>query len=44
VRVVLLKNPGFDRDYIEHWLKLFDESLTENYLATFRSILNELQS
>jgi len=44
VRVVLLKNPGFDRNYIEHWLKLFDESLTENYLETFRSILNELQS
>ena len=44
VRVVLLKNPGFDRNYIEHWLKLFDESLTENYLETFRSILAELQT
>ncbi len=44
VRVVLLKNPDFDRDYIEHWLKLFDESLTENYLDTFRSILAEQQT
>jgi len=42
VRVVLLKNPGFDREYIERWLKLFDESLTESYLDTFRSILTEL--
>lgn len=40
VRVLLLKNPGFDREQIEHWLRLFDESLAARYLATFHSIVD----
>ena len=25
VRMVLLRNPGLDRDYVQHWLRVFEE-------------------
>ena len=36
---ILLKNPGYDYQYISNWLKKFDESLGENFLETFKKLL-----
>ncbi len=41
VRVILLKNPDFDRKYIEHWLTEFDRSLDARYLDEFRGLAAE---
>ena len=40
VRTVLLKNPGIDIQYIQEWLKEFDQASDEkNFLKTFEEIL-----
>lgn len=42
VRSMLMKNPNYDSDYIEKWLKEFDLSLGENLLALFGGIPTEI--
>ena len=39
IRVILVKNPVFDRDYIEKWLNEFDKSLGENFGELFTEIV-----
>jgi len=43
VRSILLKNTNYDSGHIEKWLKEFDASLGENFLALFRNILKEIE-
>ncbi|MEO0068992.1 MAG: DUF6036 family nucleotidyltransferase [candidate division WOR-3 bacterium] len=38
VRTILLKNPRYDREYIEKWLGLFDRTLGKGLLNTFQKI------
>lgn len=38
VRTILLKNPDYDREYIEKWLALFDRSLQKDLLNSFKKI------
>ena len=42
LKCILLKNPEYDRDYIEKWLKAFDESLNENYLINFNHLIKKI--
>jgi hypothetical protein len=42
INSILLKNPSYDKKYIENWLKVFDKSLNENLLEIFRKILKKL--
>lgn len=43
IRVILLKNPEYDQDYIHSWLAEFDRSLSENYLPAFKRLESEVQ-
>ena len=43
VRVILLKNPEYDKVYIEKWLEEFDKSLDENYREVFKEIVENLK-
>lgn len=43
VKIVLLKNPKFDKKYIENWLNEFDNSLSGDFLKKFKSILSEIK-
>ncbi len=43
VKSILLKNPGYDSNYIETWLKDFEDSLGQSFLATYRSVLQEIK-
>jgi len=38
VRSILLKNPGFDLEYVRHWLREFDQSLGEASLERFEEV------
>lgn len=42
VRSILLKNPGYDADYISKWLKEFEQLLQEDFSGVFRQIVNEI--
>ena len=42
VKSILLKNPGYDSEYIKNWLEEFDKSLGENLLETFEKIEAEM--
>lgn len=42
VRSILLKNPGYDADYISKWLKEFEQLLQEDFSGVFRKIVNEI--
>jgi len=42
VKSILLKNPKYDLDYIETWLKEFDKSLGEHFLKIFGEIKDGL--
>jgi len=44
IKSILKKTPEYELEYIEDWLRNFDESLHENFQEKFRSILNELSS
>jgi hypothetical protein len=44
VRSILLKNPRFDRAYVETWLAEFERSLEEKYLDVLRDILASIGS
>jgi hypothetical protein len=40
VQSMIIKNPGFDRDYTRKWLKQFDESQdSDNFTRTFEDLL-----
>ena len=43
VRMLLVKNKKFDKDYIVKWLGEFDKSLGENFSDKFNRILEELK-
>jgi predicted nucleotidyltransferase len=40
---VLLKNPGYDRQYVMDWLERFDAALGSSYVATFGRLEKELE-
>jgi len=42
VKSILLKNLGYDSDYIARWLKEFDHSLGEKFLELFSNIEKEI--
>jgi predicted nucleotidyltransferase len=42
VKAILLKNPGYDTDYITKWLKEFDESLQEDFSGVLHKIVKEI--
>jgi hypothetical protein len=43
VRSILLKNPGYDKLYIDRWLREFDTSLEEAYSDVFQAVVTELK-
>jgi hypothetical protein len=42
VKSILVKNPRYDRAYIEKWLKEFDKSLGGKFLKVFRTTEKEI--
>ncbi|MGB3860914.1 MAG: nucleotidyl transferase AbiEii/AbiGii toxin family protein [Candidatus Aminicenantaceae bacterium] len=40
---VLLKNPGYDKEYIREWLSEFDKSLEENFTESFDYIEEQIK-
>jgi len=44
VENILLKNPDYNKGYIAHWLKRFDESLEGGFLKIFEEIEHQLRS
>ncbi len=44
VKHILLKNPGFDKEYVLGWLENFDRSLSQNFTSQFLSILKEISA
>jgi len=44
VRSMLLKNPTFERPYVDAWLEEFDRSLEGSYVDAFRDILASMGS
>jgi predicted nucleotidyltransferase len=43
IKAMLVKNPEYDSEYIERWLQAFDESLSEQFRAVFKRIIEELR-
>ncbi len=43
IKSILLKNPEYDSDYIEQWLKKFDVSLGESFLKLLKNVLKEIK-
>ena len=43
IKSVLLKNPGYDRIYIESWLAKFEKALNINLLSSFRKLIKEIK-
>lgn len=43
VRIILLKNPKFDRDYIEKWLSEFERGLSEPFVQRFGGLIKSLR-
>jgi len=42
VRVILLKNPGIDAQYVRNWLREFDRAMDQkDFLETFEKIFEE---
>jgi hypothetical protein len=42
IKSILLKNQKYDSNYIEKWLKEFDQSLNEQFLKNFREIKEKI--
>ncbi len=42
-RSILLKNPSPDIEYIEKWLRRFEDALVQTFVNEFQEILNETQ-
>jgi hypothetical protein len=36
---ILLKNPGFDRRYIEGWLRKLDKAFDTRYIGSFKKVI-----
>jgi hypothetical protein len=43
VKSILLKNSGYDSGYIEKWLKDFEDSIGQSFLAIYRNVLQEIK-
>jgi hypothetical protein len=43
VRMILLKNPDYDKTYIEKWLEEFDKALDEDFRKLFRETAGSLK-
>ena len=43
VTAVVRKNPGFDRDYVERWLNVFDSELDEQFSLSFAQAVAHLE-
>ena len=41
-RTVILKNPRFDRVYVEKWLQEFDQELDGQFLGVFQGLMADL--
>ena len=41
IHSILLKNPGYDREYIRSWLKELDDALEGNFLGKFNAIASQ---
>jgi DNA-directed RNA polymerase subunit F len=41
VRSILVKNPQYDSGYIERWLKEFEDSLGQSFVAVYRNVIQE---
>lgn len=41
VKSILIKNPDYNVDYINHWLEKFDSSLGENYCEIFKKVVED---
>ena len=39
---VIVKNPGFDRAYVEKWLREFDQELESQFLLVFQQMMADL--
>lgn len=42
IKAILLKNPGYDKNYVQLWLTEFDKGLEEKCLPAFEKITSEL--
>ncbi|MFW6129070.1 MAG: nucleotidyl transferase AbiEii/AbiGii toxin family protein [Candidatus Aminicenantaceae bacterium] len=42
IRIIILKNPVYDKSYIEKWLGEFDHSLSKKFTQLFHKIISEL--
>lgn len=42
IKTILLKNPGYDKDYIKVWLTDFDKALEGKFLGKFEEIVSDL--
>ena len=42
IRSILLKNPGFDAEYIDRWLREFEVALDKDFRGPFRNITDEI--
>ena len=43
VKLILLKNKNYDKEYIFKWLAEFDKTLLEDFPKRFKSVLDELK-
>jgi hypothetical protein len=43
VRLVLVKNPEIDTRYIEKWLSQFQQSLSQDFLGSFKRVRDSIQ-
>lgn len=43
VKSILLKNPVYNKHYIEKWLAEFDSSLNENFREKFKTAVNQIK-
>ena len=44
IKIMLLKNPGYDKVYIRRWLADFDASLEEGFLVKFNALIKSLRT
>ncbi|GAB4369907.1 MAG: hypothetical protein Kow00128_16500 [Deltaproteobacteria bacterium] len=44
VRAILRKNPGYDADYIDRWLRDFEEALGERFRESLKEITDGLSA
>ena len=44
IKIMLLKNPSYDKVYIRRWLADFDASLEEGFLAKFNALIKTLRT